>query len=345
MRDPIARITLEDGSRGFGFSRANQQQAEALLGAPLNDLISVENGVSAAGKLIDFALWDALGQRAGKPVYALAAEYYGTPVPEALRAPCYDTSLYFDDLDLDSDEEAGALIAQEAMEGWACGHRAFKMKVGRGALHMPLEAGTTRDIAVIHAVRQAIGPDIPLMIDANNGWNVNLAKQVLSETADCDLCWLEEPFHEDEVLDNHLQNWMRERRISVLLADGEGLASPRLMAWAQAGAIDVVQYDLRDVGLTHWLKTGKQLDDWGVRSAPHNYGSNFGNYATCHLAGVIANFTFVEWDAADTPALDAAGYQLIEGFVHVPDAPGFGLKLDEALFQQAVEEGGFHVQQ
>src|SRR5690606_28800320 len=131
--------------------------------------------------------------------------------------------------------------------------------------------GTERDIAVIRAVRQAIGPDAPLMIDANNGWNVNLVKRVLAETADCHLYWVEEPFHEDQVLYDHLQNWMRSQRLDVLIADGEGLASPRLMQWAQAGTIEVVQYDLRDIGLTNWLKIGKQLDSWNVKSAPHNY--------------------------------------------------------------------------
>jgi L-rhamnonate dehydratase len=341
MRDPIVRVTLEDGSTGFGWSRATQERAEALLGAHLNDLISAETGVTAQGQPIEFALWDLFGHRENRPVYVLAARHYGVTIPQPQRAPCYDTTLYFDDLHLDSHDEAATLIAEEAQQGWARGHRAFKLKVGRGALHMPLEAGTERDIAVIRAVRQAIGPDAPLMIDANNGWNVNLVKRVLTETADCHLYWLEEPFHEDQVLYDHLQNWMRSQRLDVLIADGEGLASPRLMQWAQAGTIEVVQYDLRDIGLTNWLKTGKQLDSWNVKSAPHNYGSNFGNYASCHLAGVIANFTFVEWDHAETPGLDTSAYSLSEGYIHIPDAPGFGLKLEDAIFQNAVQNGGY----
>ena len=55
--------------------------------------------------------------------------------------------------------EAAGLIANEARDGWNLGHRAFKIKVGRGARHMPLEAGTVRDMAVIHAVREAV--DVP----------------------------------------------------------------------------------------------------------------------------------------------------------------------------------------
>ena len=53
---------------------------------------------------------------------------------------------------------------------------------------MELEKGTRRDIAIIRAVRKAVGPDCPIMIDANNGYNLNLAKRVLDETADCSDC-------------------------------------------------------------------------------------------------------------------------------------------------------------
>jgi len=57
---------------------------------------------------------------------------------------------------------------------------------------MPLEAGTARDIALIKAVRNQIGKDAVLMIDANNGYNFNLARQVLLATKECNLYWLEE---------------------------------------------------------------------------------------------------------------------------------------------------------
>jgi L-alanine-DL-glutamate epimerase-like enolase superfamily enzyme len=143
------------------------------------------------------------------------------------------------------------------------------------------------------------------------------------------------------VLYRHLLDWQKAEGINVLIADGEGLASPRLLDWAEQGLINVVQYDLRDIGFTRWLHLGKQLDAWFVKSAPHNYGSNFGNYASCHLASVIGNFAFVEWDHADTPGLSARGYALREGYVSVPDTPGWGLYLDDAIFTQAVQQGGF----
>jgi L-alanine-DL-glutamate epimerase-like enolase superfamily enzyme len=248
-----------------------------------------------------------------------------------------------DDLHLSSHEEAAELLAEEAAEGYARGHRAFKIKVGRGARHLPLEEGTQRDIAIIRAVRDAVGPLPPLMLDANNGYNLNLTKRVLAETANCGIFWMEEPFHEDPVLYRDLREWLQQQSLPVLIADGEGQASPSLLDWARDGIVDVIQYDIYSYGLTRWLDTGRRLDEWGARTAPHHYGGHYGNYASCHLAGAVHGFTYVEWDEATTPGLDAPGYAIHEGWVTVPDTPGFGLVLDDTRFRRAVEASGFHV--
>jgi L-alanine-DL-glutamate epimerase-like enolase superfamily enzyme len=129
---------------------------------------------------------------------------------------------------------------------------------------------------------------------------------------------------------------MRDQGIATLIADGEGQASPTLMDWARDGMIDVVQYDIRDIGFSAWLKVGAQLDGWNVKSAPHNYGSAYGNYASAHLAGALRHFAFVEWDHIDLDGLDTSAYAIHEGRVQVPDAPGFGLRLDEAIFERSI---------
>ena len=339
VRVPLVRLTLDDGSSGFGVSRATQDQAQALVGKPLADLFDPAQGATSAGLPFDFPLWDLVAKQAGQPVYALAARM-GRP-PEALRVPCYDTSLYIDDLHLDRDEAAAELMAAEARQGLARGHRSFKIKVGRGARHMPVEEGTRRDIAIIRAVREAVGPQATVMIDANNGYTLNLTKRVLAATADCRLFWLEEPFHEDRVLYADLKAWLLAQGLDVLLADGEGDASPHLLDWAQEGVIDVVQYDIFGRSFTPWLALGRKLDGWGIRTAPHHYGGHYGNYAACHLAPSVRRFASVEWDEATTPGLDTRAYTLDEGAVVVPDAPGFGLALDEAIFRTAVAATGF----
>ncbi len=341
VRVPLVRITLDDGSSGFGVSRAPQDVAQTLVGKRLGELFDPALGATARGQPFDFPLWDLVAKRAGRPVFALAAEMAGHAAPRDLRVPCYDTSLYIDDLHLDDDEAAAALIAEEARHGLARGHRAFKVKVGRGARHMPLEEGTRRDIAVIQAVRRAAGSQATVMIDVNNGYNLNLTKRVLAATADCDLYWLEEPFHEDRVLYVDLREWLHAQGLAMLIADGEGEAAPSLLNWAQDGVIDVVQYDIFGYGFTPWLALGRKLDAWGVRTGPHHYGGHYGNYAACHLASSVQHFAFVEWDEATTPGLDTTAYALDEGMVVVPALPGFGLGLDESVFQDRVAHTGF----
>ncbi|GHO90619.1 hypothetical protein KSF_006670 [Reticulibacter mediterranei] len=341
VRVPLLRLTTEDGSQGFGWCNTDRQAASRLLGMQLNAVFAPEQGVLDAWQRFDYPLWDLVGQRAGLPVYAMVATMTGANAPVSLRVPCYDTSLYFDDLHLSSHEQAAQWLAAEAREGYERGHRSFKVKVGRGARHLPLEEGTRRDIAVIQAIREALGRQVKIMIDANNGYNLNLAKYVLAETATCDIFWIEEAFHEDDVLYRDLHTWLKEHQLPVLISDGEGKADPHLLEWAKEGVVDVMQYDIMSHGFTRWLATGKLLDEWNARSAPHHYGTHYGNYTAAHLAGAVRGLTFVEWDEATTSGLDTSGYSISEGSVLVPDTPGFGLALDEEIFQRTVRETGF----
>jgi len=340
VRVPILRITAEDGSRGFGTYHGSSERVDELLGATFDDLFSATGAVAERWLPFEYAIWDLAGVRASTPVYALAAALAGRVVEEPYRAPCYDTSLYFDDLHLESEQAAAELIAAEARAGYERGHRAFKIKVGRGARHMPLEDGTRRDIAIVRAVRAAVGPAAPIMLDANNGYNLNLTKRVLAETADCNILWMEEAFHEDDVLYRDMREWLAKEHLPVLIADGEGQADPRLIAWARAGLIDVIQFDIFGYGFNRWLALGRDLDGANLRSAPHHYGGHYGNYAAGHLAAAIQGFTYVEWDEATTDGLDTSGYALRDGWVALPTAPGFGLELDEAVFGRAVVREG-----
>ena len=224
---PLARITTTDGSSGFGACRPLAQDvAHAFLGERVDDLITIASGVAPRAASLEFPLWDLLGQITGRPVYNLLAESAGKTVSQQPHVRCYDTSLYIDDLHLATDEEGAALIASEARFGYENGHRSFKIKVGRGARHMPLLEGNSRDVAVIQAVRAEVGPDAAILIDANNGYNLNIAKHILAETADCNIFWLEEAFHEDGLLYEDLHDWIENQGLSTNIADGEGLASP-----------------------------------------------------------------------------------------------------------------------
>ncbi len=343
---PLARITASDGTSAFGACRPiTQKEAHAFLGQRVDDLITIASGVDPRAASLEFPLWDLLGQITGRPVYSLLAESAGKTLSQPPRVRCYDTSLYIDDLHLATDEEGAALIASEARFGYEHGHRSFKIKVGRGARHMPLLEGNRRDVAVIRAVRAEVGPGPAILIDANNGYNLNIAKQILTETADCNIFWLEEAFHEDGALYEDLHDWIEREGLATNIADGEGLASPMLLDYARDGFVDIIQYDIFSHGITKWLETGAQLDGWNVGTAPHHYGRHIGNYVSGHLAAAVDGFLFIEWDECATPGLDGSAYQVDDGYVPMPDLPGFGLNLDEKRFQQAVSANGFSLRQ
>ena len=370
VRVPIARVVLDDGSSGWGLSRVEPEVARELVGARLSDAYDPAAGVARRFRPVEYAVWDLVGRRAGEPVYALAARIIGREPPAGQASvPCYDTTLYIDDLHLDDDDAAGALMADEARQGWERGHRNFKIKVGRGNVHQPTDVGLRRDIAVVNAIRAAVGPEAAILTDANNGYTVNIARDFLKGTADANVFWLEEAFYEDAVMYRRLKAWIRSEGLSTLLADGEGRGlldpgMPELVAgvdpasvgslpplapaevlleMVREGIVDVLQWDVLAPGLTRWLEVADRIERWERLAAPHHYGTHLGNYVGAHIGLALPRFAFAEWDEATTPGIEAPGYAVVDGYAQVPSAPGFGLALDEDVFGRAVRESGFSV--
>ena len=337
---PVARVVTSDGASGFGWSQVDKKSAESMVGHPLKEAFQKAKGSSAAFAALDLPLWDLAGNRSNRSVYELLS---GQASANDVSVPCYDTTILMEDLQIKDDGEATALIVSEALEGLGKGHRAFKIKVGRGAMHMPVDEGLRRDVRIVNAIRSAVGQEIKLMIDVNNGYNLNLAMQLLAETAESNIYWIEEPFHESQLWSRYLKEWLQEKGLSVKLADGEGDASILLLNMAEKGLIDIIQYDLKQYGFSQWLALSSKLDDWGVGTAPHNYGGMYGNYATCHLAGAVKGFEMVEWDEAVVEGLSVSGYSISDGLVQVPSTPGFGLELDLKFFQNMASKDGFCV--
>ncbi|MFS0726065.1 enolase C-terminal domain-like protein [Paenibacillus sp. 1P07SE] len=336
---PLVRITI-GGMTGYGWSPIRHDAAEMLLGATVREIFCGERWIKERFWGIQFPLFDWLAKARGIPVHELlTGEHRDTP----LEVPGYDTSLYFDDLHLASDREAVALLQEEAMSGYHAGFRAFKIKVGRGAMHMDLLAGTARDIAIVNGIREAVGSQCVLAIDANNGYNLNLTKHVLKETAASNLLWIEEAFHEDDRLYRNLKAWMSEQNMKVLITDGEGYAAHPIVEWAEQGLIDAIQYDLRDYGIVSWLQLAKRLARSGVKAAPHNYGGFYGNYASAQVYPAIEGFMYVEWDEARIDGIDTTGYSIQDGLISVPQTPGFGITIDSAYYEGRVSKDGWAV--
>ncbi|MDU0201936.1 enolase C-terminal domain-like protein [Paenibacillus sp. MAH-36] len=336
---PLVRITI-GGITGYSWSRISREAAEAMIGATVSEIFCEEQWIKDRFQSIQFPLFDWLAKVREVPVYKLVSQKEWT---SPLTVPCYDTSLYFDDLHLSSEQDAVALLQEEAMQGYNEGFRGFKIKVGRGAMHMDLMEGTKRDIAIVNGIRDVVGPQCNISIDANNGYNLNLTKHVLKETAQSNLLWIEEAFHEDDRLYRNLKEWLREEKLNVLITDGEGLAAEPIVEWAEQGLIDAIQYDLKDYGIVNWLKLAKRLAKKGVKAAPHNYGGFYGNFASAQVYPAIEGFMFVEWDEAQIPGIDTSGYSIKDGKITVPSTPGFGLHIDDAYYKKQVSERGWTV--
>jgi L-rhamnonate dehydratase len=342
VRVPLCRLTTADGLSGLGPSRLDEELGYEVLGLPVCRMFGA-GGTNDAWLSLDYPLWDLAARRAGVPVWQLVRANDGAPpgVDDPPVVNCYDTSFYFEE-ELSPRAEAGEL-AHRAAASLEQGHRAFKVKVGRGARWVDAAEGMSRDVAVVEAVRDAIGPGCALLADANNGYTLNGAREFLGRTAGAHVGWLEEPFSEDVVLLQALRDWISSEGLNVLLADCESASPEEAYELAGTGVLDVVQCDILQAGFTRWLKLGPALSSVSVASAPHHFGLYLGNYLSGHLAGAVNNLEYVEWDQAIVPGLAVAGYQFEEGRLRLSDRPGFGIDLDDELFARAVKLTGFEL--
>ena len=115
VKPPIAAIFVENGAIGFGRANISKEQAQSLIGCHIEDIFDLENGVKRQFHWIEYPIWDLVGQLANRPIYSLLDP--STYDADVFTVPCYDTSLYIDDLHLTDHKEAADLIMQ-AREHW-----------------------------------------------------------------------------------------------------------------------------------------------------------------------------------------------------------------------------------
>jgi L-rhamnonate dehydratase len=176
VTDPVVRICTEGGAVGIGWSSLDRERAESLLGMRPADLFEFPHGSKGAGAAIDLPLWDLAARCERAPLYQLLGGRGSREVE------LYDGSIYIDDLGA-TDDQARRIFHEEVRTGYNHGYRNFKIKIGRGARWMPVREGTDRDVLVIHAVREAAGPDAKILVDANNGTTLNIALDILERYA------------------------------------------------------------------------------------------------------------------------------------------------------------------
>ena len=325
--DDILRIKTDTGLEGIGVGAPTKQQAEALVGRSLGDLLTPEAiGKSPLGRH-DHALYDLLGKATGVPAWTLL----GGRGAEEVRV--YDGSIYFVDLIPGYENTYIKRILDEVDMGLAAGLRAFKVKVGRGFKWMPREAGDRRDIEVVRAIAMHVGPGVRVMVDGNNGFDLPGAIRWL-DALDVDLYFVEEMFPETVEGDLKLKAHLASKGWKTKVADGESAGNvEHFDPYLKAGALDVLQGDIRAFGLSALREQSRRaLAAPGVTLAPHNWGSFLGVYMQATLARGIPNFEMAEMDRAESDLFDVSAYALKDGLMSVPDVPGVGLVIREDVY-------------
>jgi L-alanine-DL-glutamate epimerase-like enolase superfamily enzyme len=330
--DPMIRVYTDAGIEGIGQCREDEKTLAPLIGRRLADLFKpADRAMTVPAGVGTMAFWDLLGKAQKRPVYELLGGKSSRPVP------AYDGSIYFADLLPQYADHWQDRFREEIDMGLKRGHRAFKVKLGRGAKWMPAEEGFSRDKEVLKTIRSHAGPDVLLGVDMNNGYDLGRTLRLLTDLSDVDLAWIEEPFPEQVDQDLALKAFIKEHRLKTLVADGETQDTLEPMRpFMEAKAIDVFQGDMNHFGIEGIMQEAAMAGPFGLQVAPHNWGSLIGFYTMLHVGCAIANFYRAENDPVETDVVAADGYSIRDGLATVPDAPGFGLKINEERFAATI---------
>lgn len=253
--------------------------------------------IAASG--LDMAAWDALAKAANLPLCVLLGGSVG-PVKS------YNSNgLWL--------KEPQA-VAEEALElRDEGGFTGLKLRLGRDRI--------ADDLATLDAVRKAVGDDIHLMVDFNQGLNLAEALQRCHMIDNHGLAWIEEPVVYDN-LDGYIQ---LAAELNTPLQIGENFYGPREMYKAlQKKACDLVMPDfMRIGGVTGWLRAAALAGAAGVPMSTHLYPE-----IAAHVMRVTETAHWLEWQDWADPVLQKP-YEIKGSLLHIPDVPGVGLEWNE----------------
>ncbi|HZC28059.1 MAG TPA: enolase C-terminal domain-like protein [Actinopolymorphaceae bacterium] len=319
---PIVIVHTDAGATGWGVASGDVPSTRPLVGRRVGEVFDPTVGVTDLAALpLDLALHDLAGQVLGQPVFRLLGG------AGSVTATCYDGAIYLDDLDPEEAPRGVEAVLANCRADYLLGFRAFKLKIGRGHRWMSPDAGLARDVEVTRAVRTEF-PTARILVDANDGYSADGFLSYLDAVADCGLFWVEEPFPERADDLRALRRRLDELESPPLVADGERAPDvPFLLHLASEGLLDVLLMDVMSYGFTAWRKVMPSLRAAGVRASPHAWGQPLKTLYAGQLAAGLGNVVTVEGVPGTTEHVDASGYQLVDGVLHVPDTPGFGLPL------------------
>jgi mandelate racemase len=254
--------------------------------------------IAVAG--LDMAAWDAVAKAAGQPLAGLLGGEPG-------EVPAYNSNGLWLGSDARSiGREAAQLVGEGRFEG-------LKLRLGRERLQ--------DDLAVIAAVREAVGEEVKLMVDFNQGLSLGEALHRCRALDDAGLYWLEEPIVYDNL--EGCAQLARELRTPVQL--GENFYGPRDLSLAlQAKACDYVMPDLMRIGgVSGWLRAAPIASALGVPVSTHLYPE-----VCAHLMRITETAHWLEWQDWANPVL-AEPFEVRGSRLVVPERPGCGIEWDE----------------
>jgi L-alanine-DL-glutamate epimerase-like enolase superfamily enzyme len=318
-----ARVRDADGAEGVGYTYTVGAGGAAIRSLIARDLAPVllgedeerierlwqrmwwrlhyvgRGGLAAfAISAADIALWDLRARRRGTPLWRLLGGH-----DPRVRA-------YAGGIDLQFPLER---LLGQTEENLQKGFRAIKMKVGRPRL--------TEDLDRVRAMRELLGPDTPLMVDANKGWSVDQAIRASRALAAHDVYWLEEPIAPDDV-----PGHVRILRDGALpLAAGENLRTlaefERLL---DAGGVSFPEPDVSNVGgVTVWLKVAHLAEARNLPVTSHGVHD-----LHVHLLAAVPNASYLEVHGFGLERLIAHPLAIRDGVATAPDRPGHGVEFD-----------------
>ena len=263
---------------------------------------------------IDIALWDILGKSLGVPVSRLLGG------SRHKKMPCYASGGWA------GADQIGQQLKAFIDQG---GYRAVKMRVGSA------DGSVGQSVERVKAARAALGENLDIMCDAHGTWTVAEAKRFCRAVADCDIAWLEEPVAPDDKLG------MAEVRAAtdIAIAAGEGeFTRFDFRDLIQARAVDIVQPDPAITGgITETMRIEALAGAFQLRTAVHLWGSAVAFAAGLNCTAAAASGFTLEYSAGGANPLlnDLAQEKFVvaDGFVDIPERPGLGVTLDQAVVQ------------
>lgn len=337
----LANARQSVAADGGSVTRLLVDLREVFLGRSVDSLLEVSGGQAvAAGSEVRQALltWGWMDTLALDLVARTRDESIGALLGghRRERIPAYESTTYFQDL-LHPHRGLAEVVAH-ASRGFADGFRQFKIKVGRGGRAMTPADGLRRDIDVVLGIRDALGPDVKLMVDANFGYDgqpENLSAFIRA-TSPARLTWLEEMVTASVEAYRTLRDLQAAYCPETLLVAGEVDGNPPSGAFVDLidqQLIDGYQPDIVRIGHLRWKQLESRLAEQSILPIPHNFGNGrFGLIAGLALATSLDNWVALEDERITPNVYGDDQLTLVNGAYRAPDGPGLGIQVDDEAY-------------